>query len=48
MSKRPANTVFLPDGYNGHLVELHVKPLAFDENLVKLRVVGSTYLTQWA
>jgi hypothetical protein len=48
MSMRPANTVLLPEEYNGHLVEFDATPLAFDGNLVKLRIARSTYLTQWA
>ena len=44
MSRKPTNTVFLSDGYNGEVVELELEPLAFDGNLVKLRVAGSTYL----
>ena len=35
MNMKPTNTVFLPDGNNGHLVGLNVQPLAFDGHLVK-------------
>lgn len=41
-------TVFLPDGYNGGLVELDAVPIQYDGNLVQLRVAGSPHLTRWA
>jgi hypothetical protein len=40
-------TIFLPNGYNGHVVECDVEPLERDGNLLRLRVTGSTYLTRW-
>ena len=42
-----SKTVFLPDGYNGELVECETEPLKYDGNLVQLRVAGS-YMTRWA
>lgn len=38
----------LPDGYNGHTALFYTAPLETDGNLLKLRVVGSTYLFRWA
>ena len=40
--------VFLPDGYNGELIECEAEPLKYDGNLVQLRVAGSSHLTTWA
>jgi hypothetical protein len=34
MNMKLANTVFLPDGNNGHLVGLNVEDVAIDEHLV--------------
>ena len=49
-----AQAITLPDGYNGHTVELDVLPVldvirAPDGRVssVKLRATGSTYLIRW-
>lgn len=39
-------TIQVPDGYNGHTVECEAEPIAFTDNLVKLRVAGS-YQIKW-
>ncbi len=40
--------ITVPDGYNGHTVDLWAEPiLDQDAGMVKLRVVGSDYLFQW-
>ena len=46
--ERHSRTVFLPDGYNGELIECEAEPLKYDGNLVQLRVAGSSHLTRWA
>ena len=41
------NTIKLPDGYNGNMVECYTQPIKEDANVAQLRVVGSDYLTRW-
>lgn len=40
-------TVFLPDGYNGHLEEYLTEPVAIDGDLVKLRTAHTAHLQKW-
>lgn len=37
------NTILLPDGYNGHVVECYTDPVEIKDGVAKLRVVGSLY-----
>ncbi len=40
-------TILLPDGYNGHVVECEIDPIEKDGEVYKLRVKGSSHLTKW-
>lgn len=40
------DTIKLPDGYNGHIVECECEPIEKDGDAYKLRVKGS-YLIKW-
>lgn len=40
------DTIKLPDGYNGHVVECECEPIEKDGETYKLRVKGS-YLIRW-
>lgn len=42
-----AQTITLPDGYNGHTVELHAEPLSVERGMVMLAVVGREWLIKW-
>ena len=41
------STIFLPDGYNGHMVECYAKPIWSDGVVAKLSVVGSPHLIRY-
>ena len=41
------DTIKLPDGYNGHVVECECEPIEKDGETYKLRVKGSSYLIKW-
>lgn len=42
-------TIVLPDGYNSHTKEFFAKPIATDDNCVKLQVAvsGEEYMFSW-
>lgn len=44
-------TAFLPDGYNGHMIEVYLEPILEEaEHSVKLQVAekGKEYMFKWA
>lgn len=41
------STITVPDGYNGHTVDLCTKVVKQDEHGVQLRAKNAPYLTRW-
>jgi hypothetical protein len=44
---RKPSTITVPDGYNGHTVDLCTMVVKQDEHCVQLRVKNAPYLVRW-